>query len=180
MQIDKRQILNRLNKADEHNRAQFESLATENKKRAEEIEQLGKILQFTILTETRSSHHSRAPIRSEDSDDNEARTARDKPHNPPAPGRMGPQSTAEASDPLRAQEAIELVDTRGQDDISIEDFINPLHYAETLKKPCQTCPSEWSREEPSGEARVVQFETRYLTTELHSPALVFTSRDGDL
>ena len=122
-----RQILDRLNKADEHNRAQFESLATENKRRAEEIEQLSKTLQFTILTETGSSHHSRAPVRSEDSEDDEAR---DRPHNSPAPGRMGPQSTAEASDPLRAQEAIELVETlRGQDDIGVEDFIKNVKYA---------------------------------------------------
>ena len=127
-----RQILDRLQKAEEYNKIQFATLSMENKSRAEEIEQLSKTLQFTMLTETGSSRHSRDTVRSEiESDGEETKTSRDK-CDEPAVRQERPETKKEPNDLLRAQEAIELVETlRGRDDIGVEDFVKNVRFAQS-------------------------------------------------
>ena len=125
-----RKILDRLQRAEEYNKTQFATLNMESKKRAEEIEQLSRTLQFRMLTETGSSRHSRDTVHSEiESDGEETKTSRDK-CDKPAVRQERPETKKEPNDLLRAHEAIELVETlREREDIGVEDFIKNVRFA---------------------------------------------------
>ena len=74
-----------------------------------------------MLTETGTSRHSRDTVHSEiESDGEETRTSRDK-CDEPAVRQERPETKKEPNDLLRAQEAIELIETlRGRDEMVLK------------------------------------------------------------
>jgi hypothetical protein len=132
-----RLILDKLQKADEFNRRQFEILSKENQRRAAEIKKLSNAVQMTMVSEDGSSKTSTITTKTpnEDNSDTEDESEGARAMAPPAESFRTPHNVSESErNLLKAKDAIELVETlRSRDDVGVEDFIKNVRYARSYR-----------------------------------------------